>query len=170
MQALPTLEKAAAAESRRFLIDALNVAYWCGAPPSLRLPLALMRPLLVAGHEVLMIFDASAPHQLRGEAALYEQLMQQPTLAMQMPSGRSADGELLRRARAGSACIISRDGYRDHRRRYRKLIDEPGRVCAGYVAADQLLLPSLPLSLPLPATAEAAWLALQALLVDTALG
>ena len=155
-------ENTALPETRRFLIDALNVAYWRGAPPSLRLPLALMQSLLAAGHEALMIFDASAPHQLRDEAALYEQLMQQPALAMQVPSGRSADGELLRRARASGACIISRDGYRDHRRRYRKLIDDPSRRFAGHVAGDQLVLPSLPLAVPLPASTEAAWLALQA--------
>ncbi len=155
-----SIENAAPPEPRRFLIDALNVAYWCGTPPSLRLPLALMHQLLSAGHEALMVFDASAPYQLRHEAALYAQLMQQPGFAMQVPSGRSADGELLRRARASGACLISRDGYRDHRRRYRKLIDDRTRRLAGHVAADQLVLPTLPLSVPLPASAEAAWLAL----------
>lgn len=142
-------------ETRRVLIDALNVAYWCGNPPSLRLPITLMAQLLSDGHTALLYFDASAPHALKHELELYMQLMQSQH-CIQMPSGRSADGEMLRAARASGACIVSRDHFSDHRRRYRKLIDDPSRLLPGWVAENHLLVPALGLKTPLPASASEA--------------
>lgn len=133
-------------------------------PPSLRLPVALMARLLQDGRAASLYFDASAPHALKHEAGLYAELMRHPAQCIQVPSGRSADGEMLRRARASGGCILSRDHFRDHRRRYRKLIDDPARLIPGCVAEDHLLLPGLALRLPLPASAAEAWSQLQALL------
>lgn len=149
------------AEPRPFFIDALNVAYWCGRPPSLRLPLALMTALLAEGYQAVLFFDASARYQLGEESDLYAQLMQVPDHFVEVPSGRSADTELLKRARATGACIVSRDHFRDHRRRYRKLIDDPARLLMGFVSNEHLLVPALALDVLLPATALAAWRALQ---------
>lgn len=127
-----------------------------------------MAQLLRDGHVARMYFDASAPYALRQEAGSYAQLLQQPAHCIQMPSGRSADGEMLRLARASGGCILSRDHFRDHRRRYRKLIDEPGRVMPGWVAEHHLLLPALNLRLALPASAGAACEQLLALLATAA--
>lgn len=154
-------------EARRFFIDALNVAYWCGNPPSLRLPIALMTHLLSDGHQVQLYFDASARYQLKDEAALYEQLMQHLQHCIEVPTGRSADGVMLRYARSSGACILSRDKYRDHRKRYRKLIDDPDRLMSGFVREDGLLVPSLSLNVPLPSSAQEAWGQLQSLLAKT---
>ncbi len=150
--------------SRRLLIDGLNLAYWCGQPPSLRLPMSLMAHLLAAGHAVQLYFDASAPHRLLPDATLYRQLLRYASAVVEVPSGRSADGVLLRLARASGASIISRDHYGDHRRRYRRLIDDPTRLIPGWVRDDLLQLPSLGLALPLAASSEAAWQQLAPLL------
>ena len=149
---------------RRILLDAQNIAWWRGAPPSLRLPLALMAALLEAGDEVLAVFDASARHQLAPERETYEALLRHPRHFVEVPSGRRADGELLRRARAGGGLIVSRDRYRDHRRRYRKLIDDPARLLAGHVHEDRVLVPLLGVAAELPATAGGAWQRLAPLL------
>ncbi len=149
-----------------FLIDALNVAYWCGNPPTLRVPLALTAQLLADGHRALMVFDASARHQLKHEHDPYAQLIQHHNHCIEAPSGRSADGVLLRLARLNGACIVSRDHYRDHRRRYRKLIDDPSRLMPGFVKDGQLVVPALALNAELPASAAAAWKSLQALFSD----
>jgi hypothetical protein len=140
-----------------YLIDALNVAYWAGRPASLRLPLALLHHWLSQGRSAQLVFDASARHQLQHEAACYLQLLHRPEICLEVPAGRTADGALLRQARATGACIISRDHYSDHRRRYRKLIDEPGRVLAGWVKDDQLHLPALACPVPLAPSAGEAW-------------
>lgn len=142
---------------RPFWIDALNVAYWCGQPPSLRLPITLIAGLLAAGHEALLCFDASARYQLKDDAEAYAQLIQPEGLAFEVPSGIPADRVLLKKANASHGVILSRDHFRNHRRRYRRLIDDPARVIAGYVRNDRLLLPALALDLPLPATTELAW-------------
>lgn len=154
-------EAEVAATARVFLIDALNVAYWCGAPPSLRLPLALLHQLLADGHSAELIFDASARYPLAAERSIYQPLLQQRAHCIEVPSGRTADGVLLREARKRGACIISRDRFRDHRRRYRKLIDDDTRLLAGFVANDLLQVPALGLSAALATTAEAAWQLLQ---------
>lgn len=156
------MTEASSPAPRRVLIDALNLAYWCGPPPSLRLPLALMTQLLAEGAEALLVFDAGARHQLPHEAAHYAELMQHPHHCIEVSSGRTADGVLLRLARANGAGIVSRDHYGDHRRRYRKLIDDPTRLLPGFVKDEQLHLPNLDLRLPLPPSASAALLALQA--------
>ncbi len=146
-------------------IDALNVAYWSGNPPSLRMPLALMGHLLATGHAVISYFDASARYRLQDEAGLYERLLQYPRHFIEVPSGRTADGVMLRQARSSGACIISRDRYRDHRRRYRRLIDDPSRRMTGTLEDGQLLLPLLGLRMPLPSTLDEAWARLKPFLV-----
>lgn len=151
-------------DAQPILIDALNVAYWCGDPPSLRLPMSLMVHLLAAGHPVLSYFDASARYRLNGEAAVYQQLAQHSAWFIEAPAGRAADALMLRHARSSGASIVSRDRYRDHRRRYRKLIDDPSRLIAGTVENDRLLLPALALAAPLAASAEQAWELLESFL------
>ncbi len=147
--------------ARVFLVDALNVAYWCGAPPSLRLPLALLHQLLADGHRAELVFDASARYPLAAERSVYEPLLQQRAHGFEVPSGRTADGVLLREARKRGACIISRDRFRDHRRRYRKLIDDGSRLLPGFVASDRLQVPALGLNTALATSAEVAWQLLQ---------
>ncbi|WP_022978359.1 NYN domain-containing protein [Nevskia ramosa] len=151
---------------RPLFVDALNVAYWCGQPPSLRLPITLIAGLLAAGHDALLCFDASARYQLKVDAAAYAKLIQLDGLAFEVPSGIPADRVLLKQANAANGAILSRDHFRNHRRRYRRLIDDPARVIAGYVRNDRLLLPALALDLPLPATTEQAWALLP--ITDTA--
>lgn len=136
-------------------LDGLNIAWWCGAPPSLRLPVTLATGLFAAGHVVTVVFDASAIHHWPQEAALHTALLASPGI-QQVPSGQPADRLLLREARRTHGVIVSRDGFRDHRRRYRRLIDDPARHVAGFVRDDALHLPALALHLPLPDSAEAA--------------
>lgn len=125
--------------------------------PTLRLPLALTAQLLADGHTALMIFDASTRHRLPAEErAHYEQLLQETGCAIEAPSGRSADGLLLKQARATGASIVSRDHYAEHRRRYRKLIDDTDRLHAGWVRDGCVNVPSLALSAPLAESTEAA--------------
>ena len=150
----------------QLLIDALNVAYWCGTPASLRLPIALLSGALAAGHQAELMFDASAPYRLPDEAALYAALLQCAPHVSVVPSGRTADALLLRKARATGGCVLSNDRYRDHRRRYRTLIDDPARLLPGRVREDRIEVPALTLSIPLPASAEQAWAELEALLAD----
>lgn len=152
--------------ARPVIIDALNVAYWCGSPPSLRLPLALLVPLIARGQPVQLYFDASAPYRLAGEAGLYAQLRRYPGHCIEVPSGRPADRVLLRQARITEGCILSRDRYRDHRRRFRRLIDDPTRLLAGGVAEGRLRVPALALDVALPASAGEAWQLLEPLLAD----
>lgn len=159
-----SVEALAANGPRRILVDALNVAYWCGSPPSLRLPITLMAALLASGYQTLQYFDASARYQLRHESDLYLQLMQQPLYFTEVPSGRTADKAMLRHATSTGACIVSRDRYRDYRSRYRKLIDDSTRLISGTVSRDRLLIPALDLDVPLPASADAAWNLLEPLL------
>lgn len=142
------------------LIDALNVAYWCGTPPSLRLPLALLRGALDAGHDAQLVFDASAPYRLPDDAPCYAALLALTAYVTEVPSGRTADVTLLKRARDSGASIISNDRYRDHRRRFRRLIDDPARLLSGSVRDDQVLVPPLGLAAPLPSTTAQAWAAL----------
>lgn len=146
------------------MIDALNVAYWCGSPPSLRWPVALMAALLSQRHVVQMVFDASARYRLKDEAGLYEQLMQNPAYFIEVPTGRSADEVLLKQARASGGCIVSRDHYGDHRRRFRKLIDDPSRLMTGWVRDNHLQVPALSLDVAVPSSAQEAWERLQVLL------
>ena len=155
----------------RWLIDALNVAYWCGSPPSLVLPIALLAQLLRAGCNAQMVFDASARYQLAGETVIYTQLIQRPTWAIEVPSGRTADGVMLRQARTSGGGILSRDRFRDHRRRFRKLIDDPTRLVAGHVTDETLIIPLLSLHAPLPRSTRDALAELEALMhadADTA--
>ena len=146
------------------LVDALNVAYWCGAPPTLRLPLGLAIGLLGQGSCVGLIFDASAGYQLpASEHAVYTQLLQSPALALQVPSGHSADRQLLTQAKAMKAAVISRDRFRQHRRKFRSIVGSLTRSLSGGVMGDQIHVPQLGLSCPLPADIDQAWAAWRAL-------
>lgn len=148
--------------SAAVLIDGLNVAYWCGAPPSLRLPLSLLHALLNTDHTCLLCFDASTPYQLPAEERpIWQALIAHPALAMQVPSGQSADDFLLRLARDCGGRILSRDRFRDHRRKFRRLIADPTRRIDGAVEADTLRVPALDLATPLSASAADAWARLQ---------
>lgn len=137
-------------KAREVLVDALNVAWWCGAPPSLRLPVALLTELLRRGDSAWLYFDASAPHQLAHERADYDALVEMRDHVLEVPSGTPADRVLLRHARDRSARIVSRDRFRDHRVRFRRIIDDPARVLPGHVEADTLCVPGLGLRAPLP--------------------
>lgn len=142
------------------LIDALNVAYWCGSPPSLRLPLTLLDGALAAGHDAWLIFDASAPYRLSDDASEYAELLASTARVTVVASGRPADIALLKQARDTGARLISNDRYRDHRRRFRRLIDDPARLLGGSVGDDRVRVPALSLAAPLPATTALAWVAL----------
>lgn len=132
------------------VIDALNVAYWCGRPAQLRLPLVLANALRERGHAVLLCFDASTPYKVaEQERMIYERLLQPSPLVLPVPSGTPADRVMLRHARAHGACIVSRDKFADHRKRYRKLVDDPARLLSGFVFADALQIPGLGLHAPL---------------------
>ena len=123
-----------------------------------------MAGLLEQGRPARLCFDASARHRLGDEAGIYDQLSGFPHAVTEVPSGRRADGELLRQARATAACIVSRDRFRDYRSRYRKLIDDPTRLFGGYVQEDRLQVPALEFCCPLHASAQAAWDALRPML------
>ena len=144
-----------AAPDRLVLVDATNLAYWCDRPPSLRVPLAVFAALRARAQLVRLIFDASARYRLGAEAALYLRLLDDVAGVHEVPSGRPADRELLRQARAQDALLLSRDRFRDHRRRYRRLIDDRARVFGGYVADESIHIPMLALAVPLPAGPEA---------------
>lgn len=149
---------------RRVVVDGLNLAYWCGAPPTLRLPLALIAALLRRGDDARIWFDASAPHRLAAEAETWAALAAHPEHFAQVPSGRSADAPMLREARDAGATLVSRDRFHEHRRRFRRLIDDPARLVDGHVAGDRLRVPALAIDTALPATAALAWAQLRALL------
>jgi Zc3h12a-like Ribonuclease NYN domain len=136
-------------------LDGLNIAYWSGPPPSLRLPVTLATGLRAAGYAVTVVFDASAIHHWPQQAALYSALLTSSAVR-QVPSRQPADCLLLREARHSGGVVVSRDGFKDHRRRYRRLIDDPARRWSGFVRDDHLHLPALELCLPLPGSAEAA--------------
>ena len=144
--ALPTAQGGVAVP---LLIDALNVAYWCGSPPSLRLPLSLLLALRQRGEAAVLMFDASARYHFKAESDAYAELLGVHGLAVEVPSGRPADRELLRRATKTGACIISRDRFRDHRRRHRKLIDDPARCLAGRVRDDRIEVDAIGLAAPI---------------------
>lgn len=146
---------ASPAMGRLVLVDAMNLAYWCDRPPSLRVPLAVFAALQARAQLVRLIFDASARYRLGAEAAQYLRLLDAVAEVHEVPSGRPADRELLRQARAQDALLLSRDRFRDHRRRYRRLIDDRARVFGGYVADESIHIPMLALAVPLPAGPEA---------------
>ena len=145
-------------------VDALNVAYWRGNPPSLRMPVTLLAQLIADGYQVLIYFDASARYRLGDEAGLYERLMQHSRFCIEVPSGKSADAVMLRQANTNGARVLSKDKYRDHRRRYRRLIDDPARLMSGGVREGRLRVPALSLDVALPSSAEEALTQLESLL------
>lgn len=145
------------ARSSDVIVDALNVAYWCGTPPDLRLPLTLMAQLIERQLRVVLFFDASAPHQLvEIDRQIYPELLGHPHV-VQVPSGKRADGLMLKAARDSGGRIVSRDRFRAERRRFRRIIDDPARIVSGAVADDVLHVPGLEISAPLPASTRAAW-------------
>lgn len=136
------------------MLDGLNLAYWAGLPPSLRVPLGLLAALLERGDRPVAVFDASARHQLPpDEQRCYAALLQSP-LAIQVPSGESADGHLLKLAVDAGACVISRDRFREFRRKYRAVTRNPDRRLDGIVRDDQIVVPGADLVAGLPASAE----------------
>lgn len=161
MTGLQHSTQATSPDTRRVLVDGLNVAHWCGRSPQLRLPLALLAALQRQGVAACLYFDASARHRFADDADSYAALRQLGHFCIEVPAGRTADGALLRDARATGACIVSRDHFSDQRRRYRKLIDEPGRLLAGFVRDNALHLPALALQAPLPTHAAEALALLQ---------
>lgn len=139
-------------------VDALNLGYWCGAPPSLRIPLSALRGLLAQGRLARLVFDASAVHQLpESEREIYAALRQRCAWCLQVPSGTSADLSLLEAAKADGGVIISRDRFREHRRGFRSIVHAAKRRLDGFVAEDQLQIERLGLSVPLASSAEKAW-------------
>jgi len=145
----------------RIFIDGLNLAYWRGQQPSLRVPLALLTQLLEEGRDVVLYFDANARHRLGDEAGLYLQLLERSRFCVEVPSGKRADGLMLRAATACGGCVVSRDKYRDYRKKFRRLIDDPARLLAGGVRQDRLRVPGLSVDMALPATASEAWARLE---------
>ena len=120
-----------------------------------------MLGLLEHGVATRLCFDASARHRLADDAGLYALLSKHSQYVNEVPSGRRADGELLRYARANACCIVSRDRFRDYRSRYRKLIDDPTRLFGGHVHEARLQVPALEFSCVLHASTQNAWDALQ---------
>jgi len=159
---------ASPAHAPALYIDALNLAYWCGEPPSLRMPMAVLAQRLAAAQPAVLYFDASARYRLGSEAGLYLRLLQHGGQVIEVPSGKVADGVMLRQATAHGACVLSKDRYRDHRRRYRRLIDDPARLLSGTVEGDRLFVPALALELLLPASVHEAWEKLEPLLAAAA--
>ncbi len=151
------LEPPPCLEPRPIFIDALNLAYWCSNPPSLRLPLTVLAALLAQRRSAKLYFDASARHQLKDEAGIYADLLQHSTEVIEVPSGKPADRVLLRDATTHGACILSRDKYRDYRKRYRRITDDPSRLLSGAVANHRVLVPALAIDSALPASVQDAW-------------
>lgn len=144
--------------ARPVMIDGLNVAWWCGTPPTLRLPLTLILALYEQGRTACMVFDASAPYQLpEAERELYAELAQHTSCCVQVPSGQDADVHMLKQARDTHACIVTRDQFRDHRRKYRSLIKDTARILRGDVAENVLRVPALDIAAPLPDLPRQAW-------------
>ena len=141
------------------VLDGMNLAYWAGLPPSLRVPLGLMAALLARGDRPFAVFDANARYQLPpDEQPCYAVLLQSP-LATEVPSGDSADGHLLKLAVDAAACVISRDRFREFRRKYRSVTRNPYRRLDGTVRDDQIFVPGAHLVASLPASADLALLA-----------
>ena len=82
------------------------------------------------------------------EHGVYATLLQTGQ-ALQTAKGIPADRQLLRLARRLGALVVSRDSFRDHRSRYRRLIDEPGRLLGGFVENGALFVPGLEVTAPL---------------------
>ena len=144
------------------------MAYWCGRPPSLRLPLAVAGGLLTRAARTWLVFDASTVHQLApDEHAIYQALLELPTVATQVPAGESADRTLLETAKAAGGCIVSRDRFREHRRRFRSIVGHSDRCLDGWVANDRIIVPGLDLDVVLPESAAVAWAQVQRHVVTT---
>lgn len=136
------------------VLDGMNLAYWAGLPPSLRVPLGLMAALLARGERPFAVFDASARYQLPpNEQPCYAALLQSPW-ATEVPSGDSADGHLLKLAVDAGACVISRDRFREFRRKYRAVTRNPDRKLDGTVHDDQIFVPGADLVASLPESAD----------------
>lgn len=125
------------------------------------MPLTLLAYLLGQGREVVLYFDASARYRLGEERELYERLLAHSPHCVEVPSGKRADGLMLRAATACGGIVVSRDKYRDYRKRYRRLIDDPTRLFGGSAKGGRLLLPGLAVDLPLAPSATEAWQVLE---------
>lgn len=138
-------------------IDALNLAYWAGRLPTLRVALAVAAALVERGDRPVMFLDATIRHRYPHEAAAAAALGAGGEGIVVAPGGVPADRLLLRHARDHDGVILSRDHFRDHRRRFRRLIDDPVRRVEGCVASDRVRVPALAIDAPLPISADAAW-------------
>ena len=120
------------------------------------MPLTLAAHLRAQSRGAVLYFDASAPYKLEAEAELYGALLK-TDLCVEVPKGVPADREMLKQATRQGACVLSRDQFRDHRKRYRRLIDDPARRFNGSVANGRILIPNLGLDIALPTSAAQAW-------------
>ncbi len=114
---------------------------------------------------MVLYFDANTRYRLGEERELYERLLAHSRHCIEVPSGKRADGLMLRAATACGGVIVSRDKYRDYRKKHRRLIDDPARLLGGGVRAGRLRVPALEIDTALPASAQEAWDSLQPLQV-----
>ncbi len=147
-----------AQNSPELLLDGLNIAWWCGSPPSLRLPLSLWLGLSGQGRRATVVFDASTPYQLpAAERDIYAAWLADGTGIVQVASGQSADAWLLQAALQGGGAVISRDRFREYRRACRSVVRNPARRLDGFVAEDRIQVPALGQVVPLHPDAMQAW-------------
>ena len=123
--------------------------------------MTLLAALLRRGDRARLYFDASAPHRFAHERAEYDALIAMTQHVVIAPSGTPADRLLLRHARDRSARIVSRDRFRDHRVRYRRIVDDPWRLLSGWVECDTLRVPGVALNVRLPGSAREALIELR---------
>ncbi len=114
---------------------------------------------------MVLYFDANTRYRLGEESELYERLLAHPRLCVEVPSGKRADGLMLRAATACGGIVVSRDKYRDYRKKHRRLIDDPARLLGGGVRQGQLRVSGLEIDTALPASTQEAWEGLEPLLV-----
>lgn len=138
-------------------VDALNLAYWAGRRPTLRVALSVATALRARGDQAVLFLDATLRHHYSHEAAVAAALDAGGEGIVVAPTGVPADRLLLRDARDRGGVIVSRDRFRDHRQRFRRLVDDPARRVEGFVADDRVRVPALAIDVPLPVTADAAW-------------
>lgn len=143
-------------------IDALNLAYWAGRVPTLRVPLALAAALAERGDRPVLFFDATLRHRYPHELDIAMAVTAGGEGIVIAPAGVPADRLLLRHARDIGGVMVSRDRFGDHRRRFRRLIDDPTRRVDGFVADDHLQIPPLAVVVRLPPSATEAWQAWRA--------
>lgn len=116
----------------------------------------------------MLYFDANARYRLGEERELYERLLAHARVCVEVPSGKRADGLMLRAATACGGLVVSRDKYRDYRKKHRRLIDDPARLLGGGARAGRLRVPGLGLDMLLASSAAEAWQVLEPCLAESA--